>query len=56
MARGIVGSRDGRPTVASPLYKQVFDLATGRCLDDAAVSVSTFRVRVRDNRVEVVVR
>ena len=34
MSRGIVGS-PGRPadTVASPMYKQVFDLATGACLD-----------------------
>jgi nitrite reductase (NADH) small subunit len=53
LARGIVGSRGGRPTVASPLYKQVFDLATGRCLDDAAVSVPAFRVRVNGTRVEV---
>jgi nitrite reductase (NADH) small subunit len=53
LARGIVGSRGGLPTVASPLYKQVFDLATGRCLDDATVSVPTFRVRVNGTQVEV---
>lgn len=33
MSRGIVGTRDGIPTVASPMYKQVFDLRTGSCLD-----------------------
>ncbi len=33
MSRGIVGSRGDAPTVASPMYKQVFDLRTGRCLD-----------------------
>ncbi|WNB87483.1 nitrite reductase small subunit NirD [Cellulomonas sp. ATA003] len=33
MSRGIVGSRGDVPTVASPMYKQVFDLRTGRCLD-----------------------
>lgn len=37
LSRGIVGTRtvDGEvvPTVASPMYKQVFDLRTGRCLD-----------------------
>lgn len=33
MSRGIVGSRGGVPTVASPMYKQVFDLRTGECLD-----------------------
>lgn len=33
MSRGIVGSRGGIPTVASPMYKDVFDLRTGACLD-----------------------
>lgn len=33
MSRGIVGDRAGAPTVASPMYKQVFDLRTGVCLD-----------------------
>ena len=33
MSRGIVGTREGIPTVASPMYKQVFDLRTGICLD-----------------------
>jgi len=35
MSRGIVGTRRGTPTVAAPVYKQVFELATGRCLDAA---------------------
>ena len=34
MSRGITGDRRGEPTVASPLLKQVFSLADGRCLDD----------------------
>ncbi|HAQ59988.1 MAG TPA: nitrite reductase (NAD(P)H) small subunit [Microbacterium sp.] len=33
MSRGIVGTRGGVPTVASPMYKHVFDLRTGTCLD-----------------------
>lgn len=33
MSRGIVGTRQDAPTVASPMYKQVFDLRTGVCLD-----------------------
>jgi nitrite reductase (NADH) small subunit len=53
LARGIVGSRGGVPTVASPMYKQVFDLTTGRCLDDPAVRVPVYRVRVSGTRVEV---
>ncbi|MCR1982281.1 nitrite reductase (NAD(P)H) small subunit, partial [Cellulosimicrobium cellulans] len=30
MSRGIVGTRGGVPTVAGPMYKQVFDLTTAR--------------------------
>lgn len=33
LSRGIVGSKGDIPTVASPMYKQVFDLRTGACLD-----------------------
>jgi nitrite reductase (NADH) small subunit len=53
LSRGIVGTRGDRPTVASPMYKQVFDLRTGRCLDDDAVSVATYDARVTDGWVQV---
>ncbi|MGH3884653.1 MAG: nitrite reductase small subunit NirD [Pseudonocardiaceae bacterium] len=53
LSRGIVGDRGGRATVASPIYKQVFELATGVCLDDPNVSVPTYPVRVVDGIVEV---
>ena len=33
LSRGIIGDAGGRTTVASPLHKQRFDLATGACLD-----------------------
>lgn len=46
LAHGLLGSREGRPYVASPLLKQRFDLADGRCLDDEAVAVAAYRVRV----------
>jgi nitrite reductase (NADH) small subunit len=39
--------------VASPIYKQVFELATGGCLDDPEISVPTYPVRVVDGVVEV---
>ena len=55
MSRGIVGDADGTPTVASPVYKQRFDLRTGQCLDDAAVNVRTWPVRLHDGHVEVAV-
>ncbi|MEV8588666.1 nitrite reductase small subunit NirD [Streptomyces sp. NPDC051180] len=47
LARGLVGSADGRPFVASPLLKQRFDLETGRCLDDDEVAVAVYPVRTR---------
>jgi nitrite reductase (NADH) small subunit len=53
LSRGIVGDRGGRPMVASPIYKQVFELATGICLDDPTVSVRTYPVRLVDGIVEV---
>jgi nitrite reductase (NADH) small subunit len=57
LARGIVGSRstaDGDvPFVASPMYKQAFDLRTGRCLDDDGVRVPAYDVTVVDGVVLV---
>ena len=53
LARGIVGTRGDIPYVASPMYKQAFDLRTGQCLDDAAVRVPTYDVRVHDGLVVV---
>lgn len=53
MARGIVGSRGDVPTVASPLYKHVFDLQTGRCLDDDSFALVTYEVRVQGGVVQV---
>jgi nitrite reductase (NADH) small subunit len=46
LAHGLLGTEAGRPYVASPLLKQRFDLADGRCLDDDAVTVPAYRVRV----------
>lgn len=53
LSRGIVGDKDGAPKIASPIYKQSFDLETGQCLDDPAVRLPVFAVRVRRGRVEV---
>ncbi|WP_068280944.1 nitrite reductase small subunit NirD [Aldersonia kunmingensis] len=53
MSRGLVGDRAGEPTVASPLLKQVFSLVDGRCLDDLAVSLPVYSVRVSDGIVEI---
>jgi nitrite reductase (NADH) small subunit len=56
ISRGIVGSRGDAPTVASPMYKQVFDLRTGACLDPVGKeprALRTFDVDVRDGVVSV---
>ena len=53
LSRGIVGSKGDRVKVASPVYKQSFDLRTGECLDDPTARVPTFPVRVVDGRVQV---
>jgi nitrite reductase (NADH) small subunit len=58
LSRGIVGTRtiDGAdvPVVASPMYKQAFDLRTGRCLDDEDAQVSAYDVHVDDEGMVVV--
>ncbi|MEU4399362.1 nitrite reductase small subunit NirD [Micromonospora orduensis] len=56
LSRGIVGSRGGIPTVASPLHKQVYDLRTGHCLDLPGVAVARHDARCRDGLVEVRLR
>ncbi|MDG5807326.1 nitrite reductase small subunit NirD [Streptomyces ossamyceticus] len=45
LSRGLTGSHQGRPFVASPLLKQRFDLESGQCLDDEAVRIRTYEVR-----------
>ena len=53
LSRGIVGTRGDVPKVASPIFKQNFDLRSGQCLDDPSVSVMNFPVREIAGRVEV---
>lgn len=53
LSRGIVGDRRGRPVVVSPVYKQAFDLETGRCLDDLAVGVPAYETAVAEGTVHV---
>lgn len=53
LARGLVGCVDGSPVVYSPLHKQRFDLRSGRCLDDADVTVRVWHVDIVDQMVTV---
>ncbi|MFF3329741.1 nitrite reductase small subunit NirD [Streptomyces sp. NPDC002888] len=45
LSRGLTGTHEGRPFVASPLLKQRFDLQSGQCLDDETVTVTAYEVR-----------
>ena len=53
LSRGIVGDRNGEPKVASPIYKQTFNLRTGVCYEDQNVRLDVYRVRRRSGVVEV---
>jgi len=53
LSRGLVGSVGERVVVASPLYKQHFDLRTGQCLEQPEASVAAYAARVQDGIVWV---
>ena len=61
LSRGLIGGTtrvvDDEPQevlyVASPMYKQRFDLATGQCLDDDDVQIGSYAVSLKGNEVWV---
>jgi nitrite reductase (NADH) large subunit len=53
LSRGILGDLQGQLVVASPVYKQHFNLRTGRCLEDDAVGLKVWPCGVLDGRVWV---
>jgi nitrite reductase (NADH) small subunit len=53
IAKGIVGRRGEVPFVGSPAHRHAFDLRSGRCLDDAHVSVPAYAVKVVEGVVMV---
>ncbi|NOT12795.1 MAG: nitrite reductase small subunit NirD [Methylococcaceae bacterium] len=53
LSRGLIGDINGQPVVASPLYKQHFNLQTGVCLEDEAVTIPAYAIRIHNDRVEV---
>lgn len=53
LSRGILGSNGDATVVASPLYKQHFDLKTGQCLEQEDVSVEVFDIQLEDDTVQL---
>lgn len=51
LSRGMVGDINERLVVASPLYKQHFDLHTGECLEHSEYSVPVYRVELTADKV-----
>lgn len=53
ISRGIVGDRAGALVVASPLYKQHFDLRTGQCQEDPGVCIGAYEAKIEEGKVWV---
>ncbi|WP_370617645.1 nitrite reductase small subunit NirD [Mumia sp. Pv 4-285] len=53
MARGLVVQRDGQTLLAAPTGRELFDFATGQCVDDPMAKIATYPVRVVNGFVEV---
>ncbi|MCJ2377099.1 nitrite reductase small subunit NirD [Vibrio sp. ZSDZ34] len=53
ISRGIMGSTQGEPIVASPLYKEAYSLRTGICLDNDKLKLDTFPIRIEKSLVQV---
>ncbi len=53
LSRGILGSLGGERVVASPLHKQHYRLTDGQCLEDDAVKVPVWAVKIENGAVWV---
>ena len=53
LSRGICGDIKGQAVIASPIYKQHFNLMTGQCLEDESISVPVYQIRIIDGMVEI---
>ncbi|MEM9253883.1 MAG: nitrite reductase small subunit NirD [Pseudomonadota bacterium] len=51
LSRGVLGDIEGRVVVASPLYKQHFDLETGQCLEQEDMRIEVYPVRLEADTV-----
>ena len=51
--RGLLGSVQDSKVIISPLYKQRYCLESGQCLDDAAIKLIVYPVRIEQNQVQL---
>ncbi|WP_017445845.1 nitrite reductase small subunit NirD [Gayadomonas joobiniege] len=51
LSRGITGDIKGKLVVASPLYKQHFELTSGECLEEPEIKLATYQVKVEGDKV-----
>lgn len=53
LSRGLVGDLQNQLVVASPVFKQHFNLDTGVCLEYPTVAVATYGIRERLGNIEI---
>jgi len=53
LSRGIIGSIGDEVVIASPLYKEHYNLRTGECLEKPEYNVAVYPVRIDDGLVQV---
>ena len=53
LSRGLIGNLGERIVVASPIYKQHFNLTTGECLEAPANSVHAYATKVENGTIWV---
>lgn len=51
LSRGIIGNIGDEYVVASPLYKQHFNLSTGQCLEEEQTKIKTYPIEIKDQEV-----
>ncbi|WP_339723263.1 nitrite reductase small subunit NirD [uncultured Paraglaciecola sp.] len=51
--RGLLGSVENVKVIISPLYKQRYCLDSGQCLDDDAIKLVVYPVRIEQNQVQL---
>ncbi|AGH44739.1 nitrite reductase small subunit NirD [Paraglaciecola psychrophila] len=51
--RGLLGSVENAKVIISPLYKQRYCLSSGQCLDDDAIKLTVYPVRIENNQVQL---